>query len=102
MIRYSRFLAISPAYRPAPSQALISPESLHLSPNTKYGPAAMDSPHRPHKYYDLLLGGFVCVLLCSNLIGPGKTVRAILPLGIPLSFGAGNLFFPISYIFDDV
>src|SRR4051794_22445722 len=56
----------------------------------------------PHKYYDLLLGGFVCVLLCSNLIGPGKTVRAILPFGIPLSFGAGNLFFPVSYIFDDV
>lgn len=56
----------------------------------------------PHKYYDLLLGGFVAVLLCSNLIGPGKTVSVMLPFGIPLSFGAGNLFFPVSYIFGDV
>jgi uncharacterized integral membrane protein (TIGR00697 family) len=41
--------------------------------------------------------GFVTVLLCSNLIGPGKTVVV---LGV--TFGAGNLFFPISYIFGDV
>jgi queuosine precursor transporter len=58
--------------------------------------------NRTPKYYDLILGGFVAVLLCSNLIGPGKTVRVILPFDIPLSFGAGNLFFPISYIFGDV
>jgi uncharacterized integral membrane protein (TIGR00697 family) len=57
---------------------------------------------RAPKYYDLLLGGFVAVLLCSNLIGPGKTVSWHLPLGLALSFGAGNLFFPISYIFGDV
>jgi queuosine precursor transporter len=49
-----------------------------------------------------VLGGFVAVLLCSNLIGVGKTVLLTLPLGLSLSFGAGNLFFPISYIFDDV
>ncbi|HKO95041.1 MAG TPA: queuosine precursor transporter [Polyangiaceae bacterium] len=54
------------------------------------------------RYYDLLLGGFVAVLLCSNLIGPGKTVGVELPLGLALSFGAGNLFFPVSYIFGDV
>jgi len=41
--------------------------------------------------------GFVTVLLCSNLIGPGKVVA----LGA-ISFGAGNLFFPISYIFGDI
>jgi uncharacterized integral membrane protein (TIGR00697 family) len=41
--------------------------------------------------------GFVTVLLCSNLIGPGKTC---IVLGV--TFGAGNLFFPISYIFGDV
>jgi uncharacterized integral membrane protein (TIGR00697 family) len=57
---------------------------------------------RTPKYYDLILGGFVAVLLCSNLIGPGKTVRVTLPFDIPLSFGAGNLFFPVSYIFGDV
>ncbi len=58
--------------------------------------------NRTPKYYDLILGGFVAVLLCSNLIGPGKTVRVLLPFDLPLSFGAGNLFFPVSYIFGDV
>ncbi len=44
----------------------------------------------------------MAVLLCSNLIGVGKTVSLVLPLGIPIAFGAGNLFFPLSYIFGDV
>lgn len=57
---------------------------------------------RAYRYYDITLGGFVAVLLCSNLIGAGKTVLLSLPLGLSLSFGAGNLFFPISYIFGDV
>lgn len=52
---------------------------------------------RHYRYYDLLMAGFVTVLLCSNLIGPGKTC---IIWGI--TFGAGNLFFPISYIFGDV
>lgn len=60
----------------------------------------MTSP--AYKYYDLVLGGFVTVLLCSSLIGAGKTVRLELPLGAAIAFGAGNLFFPISYIFGDV
>lgn len=51
--------------------------------------------------------GFVTVLLCSNLIGPGKRSEIPLPLELPyfgtmLTFGAGNLFFPIGYIFGDV
>ncbi len=53
--------------------------------------------HRTYKYYDLLMAGFVTVLLCSNLIGPGKVCRIW-----HVTFGAGNLFFPISYIFGDV
>ena len=52
---------------------------------------------RHYKYYPLVMAGFVTVLLCSNLIGPGK---ACLVLGV--SFGAGNIFFPISYIFGDI
>lgn len=43
------------------------------------------------------MAGFVTVLLCSNLIGPGKSCEI---WGI--DFGAGNLFFPISYIFGDI
>ncbi len=54
-----------------------------------------------YKYYDLLMAAFVTILLCSNLIGPGKSCR-IDVLGVPIIFGAGNLFFPISYIFGDV
>lgn len=43
------------------------------------------------------MAGFVTVLLCSNLIGPAKTVQVA-----GISFGAGNLFFPVSYIFGDI
>ncbi|HUN82392.1 MAG TPA: VUT family protein, partial [Phycisphaerae bacterium] len=43
------------------------------------------------------MAAFVAVLLCSNLIGPGKSCVLL-----GLTFGAGNIFFPISYIFDDV
>jgi queuosine precursor transporter len=69
------------------------------------GPTALTEPAhagRAYKYYDLLVGGFVAVLLCSNLIGPGKTVILTLPVIGTISFGAGNIFFPISYIFGDV
>ncbi len=54
------------------------------------------------RYYDFLLGGMVAVLLCSNLIGPGKVCTITLPGFGAVDFGAGNLFFPISYIFADV
>lgn len=55
------------------------------------------SQARHYKYYDLVMAAFVAVLLCSNLIGVGKVCSV---LGV--SFGAGNLFFPISYVFGDV
>ena len=57
----------------------------------------MTQPGRRYKYYDLVMAAFVTVLLCANLIGPGKVAK----IG-PLTFGAGVLFFPISYIFGDV
>jgi hypothetical protein len=62
----------------------------------------MTRPRRAYRYYDALLAASVAVLLCANLIGPGKTVAIDLPIFGSLSFGAGNLFFPISYIFGDV
>src|SRR5436309_1441241 len=67
-------------------------------------PTGQGSAHgaRSFRYYDLLVGAFVAVLLCSNLIGPGKTVAVVLPVLGSVTFGAGNLFFPISYIFGDV
>lgn len=59
--------------------------------------------NRNYRYFDLLMSGFVAVLLCSNLIGPAKVCELTLPVvGASLAFGAGNIFFPISYIFGDV
>ncbi|MBI4192519.1 MAG: queuosine precursor transporter [Betaproteobacteria bacterium] len=46
--------------------------------------------------------GFVTVLVCSNLIGPAKIAQFDLPLVGVLTFGAGILFFPISYVFGDI
>ena len=57
---------------------------------------------RAFRYYDFIVAGMVAVLLCSNLIGPAKVCAITLPLIGLVSFGAGNLFFPISYIFGDV
>lgn len=57
---------------------------------------------RAFRYYDFLVAGMVAVLLCSNLIGPAKVCTIQLPLLGAMSFAAGNLFFPISYIFGDV
>lgn len=57
---------------------------------------------RSFRYYDFLIAGTVAVLLCSNLIGPAKVCTVTLPLIGAATFGAGNLFFPIGYIFGDV
>jgi queuosine precursor transporter len=57
---------------------------------------------RSFRYYDFLVAGMVTVLLCSNLIGPAKVALVTLPVIGAVSFGAGNLFFPVSYIFGDV
>jgi uncharacterized integral membrane protein (TIGR00697 family) len=55
-----------------------------------------------YKFYDLILGAYVCVLLCANLIGPAKVSTVQLPLIGAVTFLAGVLFFPISYLFGDI
>ncbi len=55
-----------------------------------------------YKYYDLVMAAFVTVLLCSNFIGAAKQAVVTLPLLGQVKFGAGVLFFPISYIFGDI
>ena len=57
---------------------------------------------RVYRYYDLVMVAFVVVLVCSNLIGPAKAAQVTLPWLGPVTFGAGVLFFPISYIFGDI
>jgi uncharacterized integral membrane protein (TIGR00697 family) len=56
---------------------------------------------RAYKYYDLIMAGFVCVLLCANLIGVSKATQVSV-FGHPFTFGAGNLFFPLSYLAGDL
>ena len=55
-----------------------------------------------YRYYDLVLAGFVTVYVCSNLIGPAKAAQLDLPFFGVVTFGAGVLFFPISYVFGDI
>ena len=58
---------------------------------------------KTYKYYDLILGAYVCVLLCANLIGPAKLSTVHVPFtGWPITFLAGVIFFPISYFFGDI
>jgi queuosine precursor transporter len=54
------------------------------------------------RYYDLVMAAFVAILLLSNIIGASKPSYVTLPGGTEWSFGAGVLFFPISYIIGDV
>ena len=54
------------------------------------------------RYYDLVMAAFVAILLLSNIIGAAKPSYVTLPGGTMWSFGAGVLFFPVSYIIGDV
>lgn len=64
------------------------------------------SPKHQFRYYDFAMAAFVAVLICSNLIGAAKLVQFFEPITVgPLElgiFGAGILFFPISYVLGDV
>lgn len=62
----------------------------------------MNTEKRTYKYYSLIMAAFVTVLLCSNLIGVQKTTYLNLPFLGEVPFGAGVLFFPISYLFGDI
>ncbi len=65
-------------------------------------PAVRAAPRRQYRYYDFVMAAFVCVLLCSNFIGAAKQAVVDLPIVGPTPFGAGILFFPISYFFGDI
>ncbi len=49
------------------------------------------------RYYDFVMAAFVVVLVCSNIIGAAKPAQI---WGI--TFGAGILFFPLSYVIGDI
>lgn len=52
---------------------------------------------RHFRYFDYVMAAFVAILLLSNLIGAAKLATL---WGV--TFGAGILFFPISYVIGDV
>jgi hypothetical protein len=54
------------------------------------------------RYFDLVMAAFVTILLLSNVIGAGKVATVTLPGIGARPFGAGILFFPISYVIGDV
>jgi uncharacterized integral membrane protein (TIGR00697 family) len=60
-------------------------------------PAPAGRTRSAYRYYDLVMAAFVTVLLCANLIGASKLANVF-----GYTFGAGVLFFPISYVFGDV
>ena len=58
---------------------------------------------KTYRYFDIILGLFVAILLISNVASSAK----IIDLGfsifkIPMAFDGGTLLFPISYIFGDI
>ena len=57
---------------------------------------------RPLRYFDFVMAAFVTILLLSNVIGAGKVATVDLPLIGAVAFGAGILFFPVSYVIGDI
>ena len=54
------------------------------------------------RYFDFVMAAFVTILLLSNVIGAGKVAVVTLPGIGPWPFGAGILFFPVSYVLGHV
>ena len=54
------------------------------------------------RYFPYVMAAFVAILLLSNVIGAAKPSYIALPSGAQWSFGAGVMFFPVSYIIGDI
>jgi hypothetical protein len=57
---------------------------------------------RQLRFYDFVMAAFVAILLLSNVLGAGKVATVALPGIGEWPFGAGILFFPLSYVIGDV
>lgn len=76
-----------------------------MTENPSSSLAALDASAlkgRHFRYFDFVMAAFVTVLLLSNVLGAGKRAMVDLPLIGLWPFGAGILFFPVSYIIGDV
>ena len=63
---------------------------------------AHELAERRFRYFDFVMAAFVAILLLSNVIGAGKIATIDLPGIGAWPFGAGILFFPLSYVIGDV
>lgn len=60
-------------------------------------------PMKSYRYFDVIIAAFVAVLLISNIASSAKIVDwGVSLFGLRLSFDAGTLLFPLSYIFGDI
>lgn len=57
---------------------------------------------RQFRTFDFVMAAFVTILLLSNVLGAGKVATVPLPGIGDWPFGAGILFFPLSYVLGDV
>lgn len=57
---------------------------------------------RDFEYFDFVMAAFVAILLLSNVLGAGKIASIDVPGLGPWPFGAGILFFPLSYVIGDI
>jgi hypothetical protein len=64
--------------------------------------SAQDLGNRAFRYYDFVMVAFVVILLLSNVVGAGKRSVIDLPWIGAWPFGAGILFFPVSYVIGDI
>src|SRR5688572_20745010 len=69
-------------------------------PPKKVESGALKGAH--FRYFDFVMAAFVTILLLSNVLGAGKIATIDLPWIGATPFGAGILFFPISYVIGDI
>jgi queuosine precursor transporter len=70
--------------------------------NPKQHHPATHAHTRQYRYYDFLMAAYVTIVLCANLIGAAKKSTVHLPGIGQVTFLAGVLFFPLSYLFGDI
>jgi uncharacterized integral membrane protein (TIGR00697 family) len=58
---------------------------------------------KSYRFFDIILGIFIAVLLVSNVASSAKIVDlGFSVLNIPMAFDAGTILFPIGYVFGDI
>ncbi len=76
---------------------------MNIVENVPPAPVAAHAVQRGRfRYFDFVMAAFVTILLLSNVIGAGKRAVIDLPLIGVWPFGAGILFFPVSYVLGDI